>query len=224
MTQRRAFLGQLGLAAAVLAGAGASSPLDAEELRAGGGLPAADWDMSWLDLLAHAKYRATFNVAELADFAAASHARRFMDQFHEVEGTSDADTRAVFVFRHQGTPIGFNDVLWDKYAIGEARKIDDPDTHAPARRNINWKAAASGSADDRAESLEALHARGAIMLVCNIAAKGWAETTAKKTNASADDVYADMKANLLPGAILAPSGIFALIRAQNAGCAYMPGS
>jgi intracellular sulfur oxidation DsrE/DsrF family protein len=28
----------------------------------------------------------------------------------------------------------------------------------------------------------------------------------------------------VPGAILVPSGIYALIRAQNAGCAYMQGS
>lgn len=29
--------------------------------------------------------------------------------------------------------------------------------------------------------------------------------------------------SLIPGAILVPSGIYGLIRAQNAGCAYMPG-
>jgi intracellular sulfur oxidation DsrE/DsrF family protein len=33
-----------------------------------------------------------------------------------------------------------------------------------------------------------------------------------------------LKANLIPGAIIVPSGIFALIRAQNAGCAFMAGT
>jgi hypothetical protein len=39
-----------------------------------------------------------------------------------------------------------------------------------------------------------------------------------------DEVRAELRANLVPGAILVPSGIYALIRAQNAGCAFMPGT
>jgi intracellular sulfur oxidation DsrE/DsrF family protein len=39
-----------------------------------------------------------------------------------------------------------------------------------------------------------------------------------------EEVQKDVRANLVPGAILVPSGIYALIRAQNAGCAYMPGT
>jgi intracellular sulfur oxidation DsrE/DsrF family protein len=35
---------------------------------------------------------------------------------------------------------------------------------------------------------------------------------------------AEARANLIPGAIVVPSGIYALIRAQNAGCAFMPGT
>ncbi len=34
----------------------------------------------------------------------------------------------------------------------------------------------------------------------------------------------DARAQLIPGAIVVPSGIYALIRAQNAGCAYMQGA
>ena len=37
-------------------------------------------------------------------------------------------------------------------------------------------------------------------------------------------VKAEWRENLIPGAILVPSGIYALIRAQNAGCAFMPGT
>ncbi len=35
---------------------------------------------------------------------------------------------------------------------------------------------------------------------------------------------AELDANLVSGAILVPSGIYALIRAQNAGCAFMQGT
>jgi hypothetical protein len=37
-------------------------------------------------------------------------------------------------------------------------------------------------------------------------------------------VQSEVRAGLVPGAILMPTGVFALVRAQNAGCAYMKGS
>ena len=63
-----------------------------------------------------------------------------------------------------------------------------------------------------------------ICLVCNIALGNWSARAAKRTNKKTEDVIADAKANLVPGTIIVPSGIYALIRAQNAGCAFMPGT
>jgi hypothetical protein len=34
-------------------------------------------------------------------------------------------------------------------------------------------------------------------------------------------VYADLKANMVPGATLMPTGVFATLMAQDAGCAFM---
>ena len=45
--------------------------------------------------------------------------------------------------------------------------------------------------------------------------------TAKRLNQDADKVKADLFANLVPGVILQHSGVFATIRAQEAGCAFM---
>jgi intracellular sulfur oxidation DsrE/DsrF family protein len=39
-----------------------------------------------------------------------------------------------------------------------------------------------------------------------------------------DEVRAEFRANLVPGATLVPNGVYGVIRAQNAGCAYMPGA
>jgi hypothetical protein len=47
---------------------------------------------------------------------------------------------------------------------------------------------------------------------------------AAQTKRGVDEVQKELRANLVPGAILVPSGIYALIRAQNAGCAFMPGT
>jgi len=73
-------------------------------------------------------------------------------------------------------------------------------------------------------ALESLHGRGLISLVCNVALGNWARGRAERTKRDPESVVAEARANLIPGAILVPSGIYGLIRAQNAGCAYMPGS
>ncbi len=111
-----------------------------------------------------------------------------------------------------GTAMSFDDSLWDRFAIGEDRKIVDPTSKAPARRNLY------------ASKIAELTQRGLIALVCNVSMSGWARTLAEKTGTSFDAAYAEMKAHLVPGAIVVPSGIYALIRAQNAGCAMMAGT
>jgi len=218
MAHRREFLTQVGLAAAAIA-------FDADEMRAASTpTNGSSWDTSWLDRLASAQYRVVFNASDVAEGAAMSYAAGFLDAYHEVHGTTDAQTRPVIVFRRMGTVMGLNDMLWEKYGVGEDRKINDSATHAPAKRNVFWKAAPGASADAASDKIETLHKRGMISLVCAIAAGNVARGFAEKSGRPADEVREEVKANLVPGAILVPSGIYALVRAQNAGCAYMQGT
>jgi intracellular sulfur oxidation DsrE/DsrF family protein len=205
--------------------AAAAIAFDADEMRAASGPNAGSpWDTSWLDRLAAAQYRVVFNASDIADGAALDYASTFFDHFHEAHGTSDAQTRPVVVFRRLGTVMALNDMLWDKYAIGEDRKVSDSATHAPAKRNIFWKAAPGTSPEASGNKIETLHQRGMISLVCNIAAMNVGYSLAQKSGRDVEEVRREVKANLVPGAILVPSGIYALIRAQNAGCAYMQGT
>jgi intracellular sulfur oxidation DsrE/DsrF family protein len=218
MAQRREFLAQLGVAAAAIA-------FDADEMRAASVATAGSpWDTSWLDRLAAAQYRVVFNASDIADGAAMAYASMFFDHFHEAHGTSDAQTQPVIVFRRLGTVMALNDMLWEKYAIGDDRKVSDPATNAPAKRNVFWKAAPNASPEAVSTKIEALHKRGMISLVCNIAAMNVGYSLAQKSGRDVEEVRQEVKANLVPGAILVPSGIYALIRAQNAGCAFMQGT
>ena len=216
MTHRREFLAKIGALAGAMA-------IDPDELRAVPASSGSAWDTSWIDALAAAKYRVVFNANELADGAAMFFARQFLDDYHEVHGTADSSTRAAIVFRRAGVSMAFNDQIWERYGIGEEVKLADPDTGRAAKRNIFWSAKQVPSPDDLALALQTLQQRGVISLVCNIAVGRWAGRAAARLHHDADAVRADVAANLVPGAILVPSGIFALIRAQNAGCAYMPG-
>ena len=217
MTHRREFLAALGVFAGALA-------IDADELGASSVPGESPWDTSWLASLAAAQFRVVFNADDLSDGAAMSYARAFLDDYHDVHATADSQTRAVIVFRRLGTPMAFNDAMWDRYAIGEDVKIADPETRRAAKRNVFWKANAGASAEELALQLQTLQGRGVISLVCSVAIGRWAARTAGRMHLDAAAVRADVQANLVPGAILVPSGIYALIRAQNAGCAYMPGT
>jgi hypothetical protein len=122
--------------------------------------------------------------------------------------------------RRLGTPMALQDALWDRYRIGEDRKITDDATKAPARRNPYFRAAPNEKESFSAESkLEPLMARGLIVLVCNRAAMHFASSVAERLKRPVPEVESEVRAGLIPGALLMPDGVFALVRAQNAGCA-----
>lgn len=214
---RRVFLGQLGTVAASLT-------VHSDELRATAAQHGGEWDTSWLDRLASAQYRVVFNTSEVNEGNVLSYVSSFLDDFHTVHGTSDQQTRAVVVFRRLGTPMALNDALWERYAIGEDLKITDQNTKALATRNVFWKPRDGATGWEAQYAIEPLQRRGLISLVCNVALSNMAARMARKLQRDPEVVKAEWRENLIPGAILVPSGIYALIRAQNAGCAYMPGT
>ena len=211
MPKRRDFLTSLTLAAATIA-------LDQDEALAESRSSA--WDTSWIDSLAKAKYRVVFNGSDVADGIVLDYTSTFLDNFHEVHDTHDADTRPVIVFRRLGTVMALNDAIWERYGIGADRKVDDPSTKAPATRNPFW----SRGGDRSATSIESLQKRGLICLACNVSLGSMGYTFAQKSGRPVEEVRKELRENLIPGGIAVPSGIFALIRAQNAGCAFMQGT
>jgi hypothetical protein len=217
MTDRRGFIGQLGVFAATMT-------FDADELRATSVHTHGLWDTSWLDQLALAQYRVVFNTSEVSEGNVLSYVDSFLDDFHTVHGTTDQQTRPVIVFRRLGTPMALNDRLWERYQIGEDLKIKDPTTHAAATRNVFWKAREGATGWEARYALEPLQRRGLISLVCNVALGNWASQMARRYQRDPETVKTEVRENLIPGAIVVPSGIYALIRAQNAGCAFMPGT
>ena len=197
MTDRRQFLSQLSVATAGLAA------LDIEELHAKPG--SAKWDLSWVDRIPKARYPVAFNAFDVNDGLALDLVGFFLDHYHEVYNTANNETFPLVVFRKVGTAPAYNDAMWSKYGIAEVEKI-------------------SGSTNPFAGKIADLQKRNMQPLVCNVALGFYARKLAAKVSGNAEEVANDLRANLLPGAILVPSGIFALTRAQHAGAVYMLGS
>jgi hypothetical protein len=129
---------------------------------------------------------------------------------------------SVIVLRHVAMPLALNNAMWAKYKIGEIRKIYDPETHAFAVKNpfLHPKPGLLNT-DDMA--LDRLLAAGAIFGVCSVALKGMSGRMGAAIGVAPDDAAREWTANLIPGMTLLPSGVWAVNRAQEAGCTYCAG-
>ena len=146
-----------------------------------------------------------------------------MQGYHDMFGVSGGDVVPVIVLRHQGTVMALNDALWEQYALGERAKLKDPQTGKDALRNpfLHVPLGDTMALVPTEASLEGLRASGAVLLACNKAAMRFAGEVAKKFNKNAEDVRAEFRSNLAPGVLLQPSGIYAVLRAQDVGCAFI---
>src|ERR1041384_1171625 len=214
---RRTFLEQVGVASAAIIGGASLPPRPAMAATTGEG-----WDMSWLNALKPASYRAVIDANTLEEGYAADLASGLLSNFQEVHGASGDQIRIVIVARRGGTPLVLGDALWNSFRISEEVKVSDSD-NTPYRRNPYYRPRPGAPAGRSASKLETLQQRGVILLVCNIAATNWSHRLAEMAKRDVEEVKKEVYANFVPGTIVVPSGVFGLMRAQNAGCAYMRG-
>jgi len=119
------------------------------------------------------------------------------------------------ILRHSSIPLGMRDDVWAKYKLGEAFSIKDGD--APATKNIFAKVMPLPLPGT---GVEALLASGVMFGVCNVALTVYSAMVAQKMGMDAAAVKADWVAALLPGMQVVPSGVLAVARTQDKGCAY----
>jgi hypothetical protein len=113
--------------------------------------------------------------------------------------------------------------MWARMKMGVFTKIKDPLTGEDAVRNpfVNVKPGDKTVLYDTGAAVDTLIGRGVTVLCCNMALLHFADMLAKAENIPADEAHKQLAANLVPGTILMPSGIFAAARAQEAGCHYI---
>ena len=133
----------------------------------------------------------------------------------------DAGT-AVVVLRHTAFPIALKNAMWEKYKIGEAFKIIDPETKAPAVKNPFFQPKPGVlPIDDIA--VDRLLAKGTIFGGCNVALVFLSKMVAGNAGVSADEAAKEWAANVIPGITIIPSGTWGVNRAQEGGCTYCAG-
>ncbi len=222
---RREFLGWLGASTVLAATTGtplhASEPAPAAGAAPDGLIPVtSDWDVTWADRI-RGKHRAVFDSPEVSEGAAVFRAAMWRDQYKEIYGTGPEEMSPVIVIRHMAIPLAMNDAYWARFGIGKETKLKDPDTKK--WYTTNPVRAASPTAPPRwaAYNLEGLMESGGIVLACNLAFRMVVAKFAEADKLNREQAEAAAREHLIPGIILQPSGIFATLRAQQAGCGYI---
>lgn len=203
-SDRRGFLGKLAALALV---PGATLPRE------------AGWDLSWVDQLDSAKHKAVFDATMITSGLAPGHVDLYFKNYKELYNVDERDMRAVLVVRHEAVPMLLDDAFWQKYQLGQKLRLNDPATAAPTTRNYFGLAGARPIPE--LTTLENLKSRGVIILGCHKALMSVAGIMAQSAGVAAETVQAEAKAAVLPFVTLMPSGVFAVMRAQEAGCQYI---
>ena len=139
-------------------------------------------------------------------------------------GTPANDCGVVVILRHTAIAYGFEDRLWEKYKFGKVFNAHDPKTKAPSLRNPFWKPKPGDfivpGIGEVAIGINELQAEGVMFCICEMAIGVFCATLAGMMHLNADDVKKDWMKGLLPGIQVVPSGVWAVGRAQEHGCAY----
>ena len=185
--------------------------------------PQGGWDMSWADKIEKCKHRMVFDMPEFSDGIAFTNALTWLRGYNDVYKTADSEMGAVIVIRHQAIAAAVNDDLWSRFKLGERSKLKDPTTGESALRNpfVKIQAGDKFAAILADGGIDTLIARGVTVLCCNLALMRFAGQLAREASISQDEARAQVAASVVPGIIRQPSGIFAVSRAQEAGCHFI---
>jgi intracellular sulfur oxidation DsrE/DsrF family protein len=221
-TSRRHFLGAIASSTAALTMASFATPLHAGAKTLDENLYNNEDPDAWFNKI-KGKHRIVFDVTKPYEVFAFAWPKVFL-LTNEATGTPPKDNSVVVIFRHEGIPYAFNEKIWQEYKFGEMFKVDDPRTKTAAMRNPFWQPM---EADFKFPGvgpvpigINQLQDEGVMFCVCNVAMTVYSAAIAEKMGKDAAQVKKDWTENLLPGIQVVPSGVWAVGRAQEHGCAY----
>ncbi|MGQ0642382.1 MAG: hypothetical protein ACT4P6_16665 [Gemmatimonadaceae bacterium] len=222
-TKRREFLGHA--AGAALFGVLPLALTPAAAAAAGTASSSDEWDVTWANRLT-GKHKAVFDVPEVESGYGVWRASIWANQYRDVLGVKPNDTATVLILRHNGIVLAMQQAFWDKHKIGETKKVMHPVTTQPTDRNPVLLASSRNEipANFDAFALDRFIARGGVVLACNLALQDCVDLIQKADSVTPEEARRRAIALLVPGVILQPSGVFAAVKAQEAGCSYVRAS
>ena len=221
---RRDFLHSFGASAVAYA----TLPLDALAHAvppSGRVAPASPFDLTWPAKLT-APHRAVFDVPAIDSGFGVWRASLWGSQYMEFLNVKPTEMNAVIVLRAEGIVLAMQQRYWDAYHVGKTKGVKHPLTEQPTDRSPVLLSSARKEVPPEFDSvaLDQFIKRGGIALACDVAFQEIVTTVEKAEKVKTDDARKRAMAMLVPGVLLQPSGVFAAIRAQEAGAQYLRSS
>ena len=219
---RRTFLARLAAGTAAF-GAAFTLPRDADAQSAP---PSHELD-KWIDEL-KGRHKQVYDCVTKANIGGIMYASNFLRANNSEYDIRDADLASIVSLRHEATPYGYNDAMWEKYKIGESLDVPARPTGGRGGRG-GADSSAAPAADSTARAtrnpqmnmIRGLADRGVQFTVCGLATGRYAGEFARKVNKTAAEVRADLVANLIPNCRVVPAGVVVVNRAQERGFSYL---
>jgi hypothetical protein len=232
---RRTFLKHAGLSAAAFAALPATSQANSFETNAaardGNAARVLDaylefaqqqetWDTSWAKRI-KGKHRAMFDVPEVEGGVGVLRSGIWQRQYNEVLKPKKGDMTSVMVIRHNGIHLAMNQDFWTTYNVGEEEKLKGDDGKPLKFNPVLPAPGADTPASFAALMLDKQIEGGAIVLACNLAYRAVVGLVQRKDKLTPAEARTKADSMLVPGVIMQPSGIFANVMAQQAGCVFV---
>ncbi|MEO5826832.1 MAG: hypothetical protein ABIR59_13160 [Gemmatimonadales bacterium] len=182
----------------------------------------SDWDMSWMKRLT-GKYKVVFDASDLEGGFPIVRANAVGMQYADVFGVPLSQVSRVLVIRHAAIHFAMNDAYWARFKVGAETKFKGADGKSLTINPV--RIPHTGMPEPfRPLMLQPFQAGGGEVLACALALQHSVVPKYVEAGMSAEAALAAAKADMLPGIILQPSGVFAVSVAQDAGCSFVPAS
>jgi hypothetical protein len=178
------------------------------------------FDLTWADRVT-GKFRAVFDSPGLSEGAGLFRAVVWCDEYKSVYGTARSEMSPVLVVRHEAIELAMNDEYWKRFKIGKEVKLKTPEGKKWAEANPVGGPTPGALPKFARYNIVNFIEDGGTVLACNLAFGDVIARFMKEDKL--DNAAARQRAieHLVPGVILQPSGVFAVLRAQEAGCHYI---
>lgn len=227
-THRRRFLGQM-FGAAAAAGLSISGTTAAAQESSSDG---------WIKEV-KGTHRCLFDFPQHKNGYGLLHILNYLNTYATAYKTGPGQVGAVGTFYSVGTqasiPLGFNDAMWAKYELGAYLGLKDAGGKVYTRNVFNrptpkdlhllMDAVNLPMIPALADAMpmigiESLQKMGTKFIMCANALGIWCLELEARGKGKAQEIEAELRANLLPGVTIVPAMVIAIDKAQEAGIKY----
>jgi len=167
-----------------------------------------------------------FDVPEIDSGYGVWRATIWAKQYADVLKAPPQEMSSALVLRHNGIALAMTQAVWDTYGVAKKSTVIHPITEKPTDRNPALLSSSRNEVPEQMDdvALDKYLARGGIALACNLALSDMIALVTAKDGGTPEAARRTAIAGMVPGVILQPSGVFAALHAQDAGCKYLRAS